>query len=287
MSVQLRPATIEDAEPCGRILSDAFTELHVRHGFPVDFPDHDSAIRFIRGPIGSETTYGVVAEIDGRIVGSNFLDERDEVRSVGPVSVHPIAQGRGVGRRLMEDVIARSRGATSVRLVQEAFNALSLPLYASLGFDPIEPLFLINGRPKNRPMKGVEVRPAVSDDLPECEELCRKLHGVSRIGELSEAMRRLTPYVAVRERRIVAYCTTMNVWGPAHGIAETDHDMRALILGFAAGEERPVQFLMPVRQGGFFRWCLTEGFRVVKPLTLMVRGDYNPPHGCWFPSAMY
>jgi hypothetical protein len=39
----------------------------------------------------------VVAEIDGRVVGSNFLDERGPVRGVGPITVDPAAQGRGSG----------------------------------------------------------------------------------------------------------------------------------------------------------------------------------------------
>ena len=36
--------------------------------------------------------WGVVAEIGGRIVGSNFLDERDPIRGVGPITVDPKAR---------------------------------------------------------------------------------------------------------------------------------------------------------------------------------------------------
>jgi hypothetical protein len=50
------------------------------------------------------SVWGVVAEIDGRIVGSNFLDERDPIRGVGPISVAADAQNAGVGRRLREAV---------------------------------------------------------------------------------------------------------------------------------------------------------------------------------------
>jgi len=46
----------------------------------------------------------VVAEVDGRVVGSNFLYEGDPIAGVGPISVDPEYQ-RGVGRRLMEAVI--------------------------------------------------------------------------------------------------------------------------------------------------------------------------------------
>ena len=57
--------------------------------------------------------YCVVAEIEGRIAGSNCLDERSIIRGVGPITIDPTIQNRGVGRKLMEAVIDRShqRGA--------------------------------------------------------------------------------------------------------------------------------------------------------------------------------
>jgi hypothetical protein len=36
-----------------------------------------------------------------------------------------------------------------------------------------------------------------------------------------------------------------------------------------------------------FRWCLDEGLRIEKPLTLMTIGEYHEPHGCYFPSGFY
>ena len=142
MSLVLRAPLPVDVEPCGRILSDAFTNLHRRHGFPAHFPTHEIGVQFISGPMRNPSYYGVVAELDGKVVGSNFLDERDQIRAIGPISVDPSAQGHGGGRKLMEAVIERGSGAPGIRLVQEAFNTSSLPLYASLGFDPVEPLFL-------------------------------------------------------------------------------------------------------------------------------------------------
>jgi predicted N-acetyltransferase YhbS len=131
-SLILRSPHPDDLEPCGRILSDAFTDLHRRHGFPPDFPTHEIGVQFISGPMRNPSFYGVVAELNGKIVGSNFLDERDQIRAVGPISVDPSAQGHGVGRKLMEAVIERGSGAPGIRLVQEAFNTGSLPLYAAL-----------------------------------------------------------------------------------------------------------------------------------------------------------
>jgi hypothetical protein len=64
--------------------------------------------------------------------------------------------------------------------------------------------------------------------------------------------------------------------------------MQALLVGFAAAQPQPVWFLLPTRQASFFRWCLREGLRVIKPMTLMAMREYQEPHdGCWFPSVMY
>lgn len=287
MAVRLRPVTPDDAEACGRILSDAFTEIHVRHGFSPDFPTHDSAIHFMRGPIANPRIYGVVAELDGRVVGSNFLDERDPVRAIGPVSVHPLAQGRGVGRLLMRNVIERARGAPSIRLVQEAFNLTSLALYASLGFDAVEQLLVMEGRPHSRPMRDVEVRTVQSRDVAACQALCESVHGFPRAEDLRDAIRLGSPYLVMRDGRVTAYCTTLTSWGPAHGVAESEEDMRALVLGVSVEEESAVQFMAPVRESGLLRWCLAEGMRAAKPMTLMVLGGYRAPNGCWFPSALY
>jgi GNAT superfamily N-acetyltransferase len=58
--------------------------------------------------------WGVVAEIDGRIVGSNFLDERSPIGGVGQITVAPEGQNSGVGRKLMQAVLERGEGALLV-----------------------------------------------------------------------------------------------------------------------------------------------------------------------------
>jgi predicted N-acetyltransferase YhbS len=68
--------------------------------------------------------YGVVAERDGKVIGSNFLDERSTIVGIGPITVDPTVQNQGVGRRLMQAVIDRaaSRGVPGVRLCQATFH---------------------------------------------------------------------------------------------------------------------------------------------------------------------
>lgn len=285
-TVTLREATPADADECARICFEAFGGLHDHHRFPRDFPALEAASGLISLFIGHPSIWGVVAEHDGRIVGSNFLDERDPIRGVGPITVDPQHQNTGAGRRLMEAVMQRGRGAAGVRLLQDAFHMRSLSLYTSLGFDVKEPLGVISGKPRSEPVGGREVRPITEDDLEQCEALCKKVHGFERTNELRDAIQAFTPFVAIREGRITAYASNVTFWPMAHGVAESDEDMQALLLGAAAAVEEPLAFLVPLRSG-LFRWCLGEGLRLVKPMNLMALGEYHEPSGSWFPNVLY
>src|ERR687897_52470 len=162
--VTLREAKPGDTEACARILFDAFGGLHDHHRFPRDFPELEAATALMQVWIPHPSIWGVVAEIEGRIVGSNFLDERDPIRGVGPITVDPAGQNVGVGRRLMEAVIERGKDAAGIRLLQDGFHMRSLCLYESLGFDVKDPVAATRGKPRSAPVDGVEVRPMVETD---------------------------------------------------------------------------------------------------------------------------
>ena len=287
--VTLRPIEPADRDETARIVYEAFAGIHDRHGFARDFPTLEAALQLATGFIAHPSIWGVVAEIDGRIVGSNFLDERGPIRGVGPITVDPGAQGRGVGRRLMEAVIDRGAGAAGIRLLQDAFNTQSLALYASLGFDVAEPVALMGGRPLIAGVPGVDVRTLQEADLAECQRLHNRIHGFERSAELRDALAApaLSPVVAIRDGRIVAYATTLTFFPAAHAAAETESDMFALLAGALSAGEEPASFLLPVRQSELFRSCLAAGLRVVKPMTYMTRGEYRHPAGAWIPTVLY
>jgi ribosomal protein S18 acetylase RimI-like enzyme len=290
MALRVRPAVAADAEACGRIMHAAFKGIADAHGFPPDFPSAEAGRRLAAALIASPAAFGVVAESDnGRVVGSNFLAEGDPIRAVGPITVDPASQGSGAGRRLMEAVLDRAEAARGVRLVADAFNTRSVALYASLGFDVKEPLLLLRGAPRSGPLPGSAVRPLMADDLGACARLCAVVHGVERTAELRDALKAFTPIAVEREGRITGYLTAPTFWLANHGVAETEADMRALVAGAAAAaaSPEPVSLLLPVRQASLFRWCLAEGMRVVKPMTLMAMGEYREPGGVWFPSVFY
>jgi predicted N-acetyltransferase YhbS len=221
MTPEIRPATPADAEACGRIIFEAFKGIADQHGFPWDFPSAEAGAQLATTFIAAPSIYGLVAELDGRVVGSNFMAEGDPIRGIGPITVDPALQGSGVGRRLMEAALAQAGDALGVRLVQDAFNTRSMSLYAALGFDVREPLLLMQGTPRSGPDLGYAVRPMAAADLDACGALCAAVHGVERTHELREARQVFSPFVIEREGRITGYLSAATFWLMNHGVAET------------------------------------------------------------------
>jgi predicted N-acetyltransferase YhbS len=282
----LREPQLDDVEALAQIVFDAFGSIHDYHRFTRDFPNLEAALGMISAWVAHPKVWGVVAERDGRIVGSNFLDERDPIRGVGPITIDPDSQDSGVGRKLMEAVVERGKDAAGIRLLQDGFHMRSLSLYSSLGFDVTDPCVVMSGKPRSGPVDGVEVRPLTESDLDECGELCKKVHGFERTGSLRDSVQSFAPVVAVRDGRVVAYAAAPTFWPLSHGVAESEDDMRALLLGASAQGDEPLALLVPLRSG-LFRWGLDEGLRSVKPMNIMAMGSYQEPRGSWYPSVLY
>ena len=114
----------------------------------------------------------------------------------------------------------------------------------------------------------------------------RRFQGFERTNELRDAIQAFAPFVAVHDGRVAAYASSVTFWPMNHGVAESEEDMRSLLMGAAGVVEEPIAFLVPLRTG-LFRWGLEEGLRLVKPMNLMALGEYQQPRGSWFPSVLY
>ena len=188
--VTIRRATAEDSAASGRICFDAFSTINAAHGFPCDFPSAEVATGLIAALFAHPGCYCVVAEEDGWIIGSNCLDERSVIKGVGPITVDPGVQSKGVGKMLMREVMERAeaQGAAGIRLVQAAFHNRSLSLYEGLGFDVREPLACLQGRTAQRSVAGCTARTATVDDVEVCNGVSRRVHGFDRGQDWSSAL---------------------------------------------------------------------------------------------------
>ncbi|HKJ73392.1 MAG TPA: GNAT family N-acetyltransferase [Alphaproteobacteria bacterium] len=285
MSILLREARPEDAAAVGRIIHEAFTAVAEGHGFLTDFPDADMPTGLMGQLVERDDVYVVVAESDGEVIGSNVLWENNPIAGVGPISVDTKTQGGAVGKKLMEDVLrrARERKFEGVRLVQTPFNCLTMALYTKLGFDVVEPLSVFQGTAIKQTIPGHAVRAATTADIEICDALCTRIHGHNRHGDLADAIQQGTATVVERDGCMTGYATVIGYFG--HAVAETNDDLKALIA--AAPEFGGPGFHVPSRNADLMRWCLSQGLRIMHPMTLMKMGPYREPAGPFVPSVIF
>ncbi len=274
MSTELIPATHEHFNDLARICHMAFNSLHVRHNVSPDVPNEDVARLIIGGVLYRSDYVGVTAIEDGRIVGSNFICFGDDVCGVGPITVDPAIQSRGVGRMLMQWVIdeaRRRRGPTAkVRLYQEAINTTSLSLYTSLGFQWREAAALMS--PAAAPRDDPAIRAMTTDDIDAADRWCKTHFGFSRGNDIRQLLAMLLPgFVKEREGRIVAY-KIATLFG--HAAAETNEDLLGIASHAAKHLPPPVAVaIVPLGQKELYRAALKAGYRTLKVLNYMSLDD--------------
>jgi predicted N-acetyltransferase YhbS len=285
MNIQIRLMKQEDLETCGRICYEAFKSISERHGFPPDFPSAEVAAGLLSYLLSRDEIYAVVAQVDGRVVGSNFLWEGANIAGVGPITVDLEVQNGSVGKSLMSDVMRRAEEQrfAGVRLLQAAYHNRSLSLYTKLGFDTREPVSAMQGTALGIEIPGRNVRPARRADVEACNKLYLRIHGHEREQELLLAIAQETATVTEHGGRITGYATEVGFMG--HSVGESNDDLKALI-GAAKSFPGP-GFLLPTRNSELMRWCLEKGMRVVMPMTLMSTGLYSEPRGAFLPSVIY
>lgn len=285
MEPTFRPGTVRDAAACGQIGYEVFKAIAEQHGFPPDFPSTDRAVGLLSKILTRPDVYSVVAELDGQVVGSNFLWEGDTIAGVGPITVGSRVQNAGIGRQLMESVLdrANARRQVGIRLVQAAYHNRSLSLYSKLGFQAREPLSILQGPPLKLELHDYHVRKASLDDLAACDGLCRRIHGHDRHGEIAHAVADGTATVVEHSGGITGYATSLGFFG--HAVGRTNEELKALIS--AAPAFTGLGFLLPTRNTELFQWCLSHGLRIVQPMTLMSLGLYQKPAGSFLPSILY
>lgn len=296
-NLRLRPGSIDDANEVGKIIYEAFSEIADKHGFPREFPTVDIGINVATLFLSNPGFYSIIAEDTGRttnkIVGSNFLDERSAlVAGVGPITIDPKSQNKGVGRRLMVNVMerARSKNYPAIRLLQASYHNRSLALYTTLGFDVREPISTMQGKPIQAVIPGRTVRVANESDLESCNAVCRAVHGHDRNGELKDSIKQGIAKVVIHDDKITGYTSGLTYFN--HSVGFTNDDIKALIASEATATTTTDSYggpgiLVPTRNAELFRWCLENNLRLVHQLTLMTVGMYNEPAGSYMPSILY
>lgn len=283
MALELIPATAGEIPRLSLICHEAFSSLHDRFGIERDLPTPEVGEMIISHVVKRPDYSGVMAVLDGKIVGSNYLLHADEVAGVGPITVDPAVQAKGIGRALMQWVIdeARRREIRQTRLFQEALNITSLSLYTSLGFDWRDSAALMQSTAATE--EDATVRPLGREDLPAVDELSRHAYGFSRAADAAQLLELQTPgFLRVKNGEPVGYLFA-TLFG--HAGAKTDEDLLALVSQAARQLPPPLaRFICPMARPGLYRKALAAGHRTMKVLSYMSLGEFVPPPGAQFPS---
>lgn len=151
MSVKVRPAAAADGAALARIDLATWTPA----SSPAPPPADPDAYVFFDERRRPEAV--LVAELEGQVCGyvavrpASPLPAHAHVLLVGGLGVDPAAQGRGVGRALMEAAVdeARARGARKLALRVLGGNATARRLYEGCGFvveGVLEREYLLDGQ---------------------------------------------------------------------------------------------------------------------------------------------
>jgi predicted N-acetyltransferase YhbS len=288
MSLTIRPIDQKDVESCGKIGYEAHKAVSGAHGYPSEQPSEEFGIGLVKRILGNPNTWGVLAEREGKILGSIFLHKfpPSPVAVIGPLTVHPSAEGR-VGKALMDAALcqARKQGQDMVRLVQSPSHIRSFALYTKSGFILREPLFLMQGQPLKRRNSGADNVRFIHEenDIAACNGLCKSVHGFSREMELRQAKDQGVAALVERNGTITGYAAGIGLFG--HAVARSNEDLRALIA--TAPAILGPGFFTPARNRELVNWLFENGFRIGWPANLMTVGPYQEPSTPFLTSLAY
>ena len=295
MTVTIRHMLEEDIPRVGAVMVTAFNDLFRRHGYPEPFPSLAAGTSIAQGYARLEPNECFTALQDGQIVGSGFIHLRGDTAGIGPITIDPSAQAQGAGRALMRAVIEAGGVCPSLRLVQDAFNVVSFPLYSTLGFEARGTIASLVGQHIQADVPGdVEIREWVAEDIEHLAALDTCLTGIARKQDMRFFHAQPPHIAALVQGQLVGYLCFLRTeagtfFGPA--AATQPSVLRALILSAAEREQgKALRMRFPTRHATLLRELLAVGFRVETLQTYMVRGAWQTPDGtellALFPEAL-
>jgi len=285
----LRAVEQRDVERVGDLNFVAFYRVAVAHGLPPGVGTPAESRGYIRHLLALDPLGGTLAEEDGEVLGVSWVHARGPVATIGPLAVDPRAQGRGIGRRLLERAVELGgRGVPQVRLVHESYNAQALGLYLRAGFRVVAPLLDLElpagvTPPEVATPRAVVLRPATADDRARLLARDARVFGAPRPQNVDVYLARGRALVAESGTALVGYAFGIGFRGAGYlGSASADDPalLLALVTAVAAelsGRGITVRTLVPAVDRRLVEGLAAMGFRVFRACQYMVRGGGTAP----------
>jgi GNAT superfamily N-acetyltransferase len=153
--IAFRPATQADLLACEDVWRVGLDGYLGPLGFP-DMPVENPGLRRLHAHtlatdpsrfwVATEAAEGDASD-SGRVVAFGSAVLRGLVWFLSMLFVYPEAQGRGIGRAILERILPPAADGIALATATDAAQPVSNALYASLGIVPRMPLFNLVGRP--------------------------------------------------------------------------------------------------------------------------------------------
>ena len=151
--ITFRVGTERDLPECNRIWRESIDHYLLPMGFPPLPRDNPSLRRLHAHTLATDPSRFVVAERRvragrRRIVAFGSAVDRGELWFLSMLFVEPGAQGRGIGRALLGEILPAPLDGRILATCTDSAQPISNGLYASIGIVPRMPLFNLIGRPR-------------------------------------------------------------------------------------------------------------------------------------------
>lgn len=286
----VRPLGSAELDSVAVIFHDAFNELYERRGYGPIVADAGVGRAIAETYLALDPEHCFVVTTEGVVAGSGFLHPRGGVAGVGPITIDPRLQGRGLGRLLVSEICQRADrlGLQSLRLIQDSFNESSYALYTRLGFQPRQ----VYARASFAALRGKGqqlLRVAGHSDLARIGALEKELLGFSR--PLDYDLLRHNGEVFVLEAHGVLEGWlarlsrgSVTVLGPV--LSRTSEGMRRLVVeasrDLPAGME--VRLLLPPDCHELHEELARHRVEIHSLCNYMVRGSFDRLRGYYAPT---
>jgi len=220
--------------------------------------------------------HGVIADRAGELVATGmWWPYGDSHATVGMIIVSPDHQGAGLGRRVMQELLAQAEGRSLLLYATVAGK----PLYERLGFAPYGEVSQYQGEALQAAAPvlsdGMSLRAALPADMAEVKRLDRAASGLAREALLAALQEQGECVLLERAGKAVGFSILRRfgrglVVGPV--IADNDQDARTLVAHWLHGREG--QFIrVDIRaDASFANWLIERGLQPAGSVIAMVRG---------------
>jgi GNAT superfamily N-acetyltransferase len=267
-ALEIQPLTEADVPTCQEIFDTSYSDLHRRHGLQVEHnPDPDWLRPILSHFLSTDPTRSVIAKIGDSAVGFASSFRREEYWFLSFLFVLPSAQGRGIGRALLGELLPRDAAVVRATVV-ESFQPASTGLYASVGMTPRSIKYWMSGVSRLESLFDMPSDlcggESTHADLADIDELDRRLLGFARSADHAWWRDAGQPcYSFRRGEELVAYAYVDDGYiGPV--LATADEVLCAAVASLIRAAEDPIG--MSVNLSGdsapLFQMLLKAGARI-------------------------